>query len=140
MHSQIIEPQEVLPRLSVGWCGLAGVQDQLDEVFDRAPDEGPDIALEGWWTSGEPVEGRAVIDQEFWFDWLSHRDELAHRRALYVTDVPIDPDLEGRFAVRRNVLAVRPGRSSRVLVSYESNPSHLLAVSRLWTSALFLSV
>lgn len=143
----------VRTRLSVDWCGIADLQVQLDEVFDRPVDSGPrfyrhssgqlildpgphaDVALEVWWTFGQPVDGFANLDEAKWFGWLSHRDDFVGHRALFVTDVPIDPGLAGRFGVRPNVLSARPGRASYVAVSYADDPSFAEAVSRLSTAA-----
>jgi len=140
-------------RLSVDWCGIADLQILLDVVFDRPVDTGPrfyrhrrgqsildpgphaDVALEVWWTFGQPVDDATMVDEAEWFGWLSHRDDFVSRRALFLTDVPIDPDLEGRFGVRPNVLSVRPGRASYVAVSYADDPSFAEAVGRLHTAA-----
>jgi len=43
----------------------------------------------------------------------------------------IDPDLQGRFGVRPNVLSVRPGRASFTVVRNADDPSFALAVSSL---------
>lgn len=143
----------VRTRLSVDRCGIADIQIQLDEVFERPVDSGPrfyrhpsgqlildpgphaDVALEVYWTFGRPVDDAAMVDEAEWFGWLSHRDDFVGRRALLLTDVPIDPELEGRFGARPNVLAVRPGRASYVGISYEDDPSFAEAVSRLRTAA-----
>lgn len=144
-------------RLSSSMCGIAGLQVLLDQVFDRPVDSGPslyqlssgqpildpgphaDVALEVWWTHGHPVDDDAIIDETVWYEWLSHRDELEHRRALFLTDVRIHPDLQAQFGVRRNVLAVRRGHVSYVLGSYADDPSIGERVARLETAAEHLA-
>lgn len=140
-------------RLSCSMPGMAVLQVLLDQVFDRPVDSGPslyqlssgqsvlypgphaDVSVEVWWTFGQPVEDGAIVDEAEWFEFLSNQDELEHRRALYLTDVPFDPDLQGRFGVRPNVLAVRPGLASRVAITHADDPATALAVSRLLTAA-----
>lgn len=144
-------------RLSCSMCGISDLQVLLDQVFDRPVDTGPrlyrlssgqlvqdsgprDVVLEVWWTHGQPVDQDAIIDEAEWFDWLRRRGELEHRRGLFLTDVPIDPDLDGRFGVGTNVLAVRPGQASYVLVSYADDPPDGVRVARLETAAEYLAV
>lgn len=146
-----IEKSGTSTRLTVASTGIAYLDRLLRQVFDEPVDTGlrfyehpsgrvivdpgphADVSREVWWTSGQPDDG---FDEAELFDWLDHRDDFPHRlRSLYLIDVPIDPEVQARFGVTSEVLAVRQGLAARTVVSFADYPPVAAGVARLQTAS-----
>jgi len=124
----------------------------LAQVFDVRPlpvdgdfartDAELRVTLELSFRWGDPVDASDATDydEDQWFDWLDHvGNDLERSHALFLTNVPLEAGIQARYGIRPNVIAVRPGASSYVLVSFSDDPSDQEFLRRLHIARCLLS-